>query len=88
MSDTPPNPTNPVIDFRQKKREYIIRRVMQMQRLPPEKIAKLFQFHDFLLYVDEAKKTSGDVDQEILSEYNADIKLIEEKFDELFEIVK
>jgi hypothetical protein len=81
------NPT-PVIDFREKRREYVIRRMIRSQEWPPEEIAQMLQMHEFLLHINKAKNLPEEIDQEILIDFAEDIKVIEEKFDELFEIVK
>ena len=81
MSDTQ------LINFCEKKRELIIKKVLKCNTLPPEAVASMFELHDFLTFIEECVR-GGDIAGENLIEVEAEIGPIREKFDELFEMIK
>ena len=81
-------PRGVVIDFEEKRREYIIKKVVKSQTLAPEDIAHLLQMHEFLLYISDMESLEDGVDKKTLMDLQGDIQVIREKFDELFEMIK
>tara|TARA_Y100000034_G_scaffold113239_1_gene147999 strand:+ start:130 stop:390 length:261 start_codon:yes stop_codon:yes gene_type:complete len=86
MSNT--SHSSKIINFEEKRREFVIRELIKKQIHEPEEIAKLLQMHEFLLYVEDIKIPEENLDKETLGILEEDIKIIREKFDELFEIIK
>ena len=77
-----------VINFEEKRREFVIRELIKKQIHEPEEIVKILQMHEFLLYVEDTNLPEENLDEETLLILEEDIRLIREKFDELFEIIK
>ena len=77
-----------VINFEEKRREFIIRELIKKQSAEPEQIVQILGLHEFLLYIENIKKCEEEIDQEVLEKLKSDIQLVKEKFDELFEIIK
>ena len=86
MSDIPNN--HKVINFQEKRREYIIKEVVKNQIIDPEAIVQLLQMHEFLLYISDMENSEEGIGEETLSDLQDDIQVIKEKFDELFEMIK
>lgn len=77
-----------IINFEERRREYVIRELIRRQIHEPEEIAQLLQFHEFLIYMDAIEDPEETLDEETLSALEGDIQFIREKFNELFEIIK
>jgi hypothetical protein len=86
MSDIPNDCK--VINFQEKRREYIIKEVVKNQIIDPEAMEQLFQAHEFLLHISDMENSEDRPDEETLSDLQDDIQVIKEKFDELFEMIK
>ena len=86
MSNTLHN--SKIINFEEKRREFVIRELIKKQIHEPEEIVQILQMHEFLLYAEDIKNPEESLDEETLLILEEDIKLIREKFDELFEIIK
>ena len=86
MSDIPHD--YKVIDFEEKRREYIIKEIVKNQIIDPENIVQLLQMHEFLLHIATMKNSEEGLAEETLSDLQEDIQVIREKFDELFEMIK
>jgi hypothetical protein len=86
MSSTSRDPK--VINFQERRREFIIRELMKKQIHDPEEIVKILQMHELLLCVQDIKNSEENLDEENLLILEEDIELIREKFDELFEMIK
>ena len=86
MSNTPPKDT--VINFEEKRREYIIREVIKKQIHDPEEIVQMLSMHEFLLFVEDVKSGAEEIDHEAMDKLETDIETVKEKFNELFEIIK
>ena len=77
-----------VINFEEKRREFIIRELIKKQTYEPEEIVQILGMHEFLLYIEDAKNCEEEIDQEALGKLEADIQTVKEKFNELFEMIK
>ena len=86
MSDIPND--HKMINFQEKRREYVIKEVVKNQIIDPDAMVQLLQMHEFLLYISDMKNSEKGLDEETLSDLQEDIQVIEEKFDELFEMIK
>ena len=74
-----------VVDFQQKRREKIIRRVIQSKRFPSDQIENIIKMHEFLTTIDFAIR-GGEMNEETLGKIDGEITVVREKFEELFEI--
>ena len=77
-----------IINFEEKRREFIIRELIKKQSYEPEEIVQILGLHEFLLYVEDVKSCEEEIDQEALEKLESDIESVKEKFNELFEIIK
>ena len=77
-----------VINFEEKRREFIIRELIKRQSYEPEEIVQILSLHEFLLYIEDVKNCEEEFDQEALEKLESDIESVKEKFNELFEIIK
>ena len=77
-----------IINFEEKRREFVIRELIKKQMHEPEEIVKILQMHEFLLYMEDVEKPEENLDEETLLIIEEDVGLIREKFNELFEIIK
>jgi hypothetical protein len=76
-----------VIDFHKKRREIIIERIIEVNRMSREDIESIIKMHTFLSQVDYNIRYNL-IDQETLDKIEDEIRVVREKFNELFEIVK
>ena len=78
---------NNIIDFHEKRRERVIRALIDANRLPRVQIEKIIDMHNFLSDVD-SKTRSETVDKETLANVEDEVVFVREKFNELFEMIK
>ena len=77
-----------IINFEEKRREFVIRELIRKQTCDPEEIVQILGMHEFLLQYEDMKSSAEAADKETLSELESQLQPIKEKFDELFEIIK
>jgi hypothetical protein len=75
-----------IIDFRQRRREKIIRKIIRYGNFPKEQIENIIKMHAFLTQVDHGAR-EGSVSDEQLEKIEEEITIVREKFEELFEMV-
>ena len=74
-----------IIDFAEKKREHILKILLEKDILPPEVLADLMKAHEFLRIID------NDLDlpnEELIVEIESEIRPFREKFEVIFEFMK
>ena len=76
-----------LIDFREKRREKIIRQIIQTGQYPRNQIENIIKMHEFLTTVDLATR-EGEMEDEVLEKIEDEVIAIREKFEELFEMMK
>ena len=76
-----------VVDFQQRRREKIIRKIIQLGRFPKDQIENIIKMHEFLTTIDFAIR-GGEMDIEMLEKIDDEVTVVREKFEELFEMVK
>lgn len=76
-----------VIDFHQKRRELIIKNIIQRGGFPREQIENIIKMHEFLTRIDYAIRNE-EVTSDVLDHVQGEVALVREKFEELFEITK
>jgi hypothetical protein len=75
-----------IIDFRQRRREKIIRKIIRYGNFPKEQIENIIKMHAFLTQVDHGAREES-VSDEQLEKIEEEITIVREKFEELFEMV-
>ena len=75
-----------IIDFRQHRREKIIRKIIRYGSFPKEQVENIIKMHSFLTQVDDGAR-EGSVSDEQLEKIEEEIAIVREKFEELFEMV-
>jgi len=75
-----------IVDFRQHRREKIIRKIICYSDFPKEQIENIIKMHAFLTQVDHGAR-EGSVSDEQLEKIEEEITIVREKFEELFEMV-
>tara|TARA_R110000824_G_scaffold327358_1_gene514225 strand:+ start:501 stop:776 length:276 start_codon:yes stop_codon:yes gene_type:complete len=86
MSTTAPEVNN-IVDFHEKRREHVIRALIETNRLPKEQIEKIIDMHNFLTDVDFRIKNDL-VDKKTITNVEEEVSFVREKFNELFEMIK
>ncbi len=76
-----------VVDFQQRRREKIIRRIIQLRQFPKDQLENIIKMHEFLTTIDFAIR-GGEMDEEMLEKIDGEVTVVREKFEELFEMVK
>jgi hypothetical protein len=76
-----------IIDFQKNRRELVIKKLIEMNRLAPSEIEKLVSMHDFLIQIDY-KMRNDLIDQETFDRIEEEVSFVREKFDDLFEMMK
>ena len=75
-----------IIDFRQHRREKIIRKIIRYGNFPKEQIENIIKMHAFLTQADRGAR-EGSVSDKQLEKIEEEITIVREKFEELFEMV-
>ena len=86
MSTTAPEPVN-IVDFHEKRRDLIIRTIIETDRLSKEQIEKIIEMHSFLTQIDHNIRNNL-VDSKTIKKVEGEIDFVREKFNELFEMIK
>ena len=76
-----------IIDFHQRRRELIIKNIIQTGGFPRDQIENIIKMHEFLTRIDYAARNE-EVTSDVLDNIQEEIVLVREKFEELFEIIK
>lgn len=76
-----------VVDFQQRRREKIIRKIIQLRQFPKDQLENIIKMHEFLTTIDFAIR-GGEMDEEMLEKIDGEVTVVREKFEELFEMVK
>lgn len=76
-----------VVDFQQRRREKIIRKIIQLGRFPKDQIENIIQMHEFLTTIDFAIR-GGEMEEGMLEKIGDEVTVVREKFEELFEMMK
>jgi len=76
-----------VVDFLAKRREMVIRAIIQSDQFPKEQIYNIIQMHEFLSAIDHAEAAEEDFSKNF-EKIEHEVQIVREKFEELFEIVK
>ena len=76
-----------VIDFLAKRREMIIRTIIQTDQFPKEQIYNIIQMHEFLSAIDHDEPAEADFSKKF-EKMEHEVPIVREKFEELCEIVK
>tara|TARA_R110000824_G_scaffold141679_2_gene308461 strand:+ start:167 stop:463 length:297 start_codon:yes stop_codon:yes gene_type:complete len=76
-----------IIDFHQRRREKVIRKIIETGDFPREQIENIIKMHEFLLQIDYGLRNNTMPDSK-LEEIQEEIVVVREKFEELFEMTK
>ena len=76
-----------IIDFHQKRREIIIKKIIQDGGFPREQIENIIKMHEFLTRIDFAVRNGETIDAAV-EDIREEITIMREKFEELFEMIK
>jgi hypothetical protein len=76
-----------VVDFQQRRRQKIIRKIIQLGRFPKDQIENIIQMHEFLTTIDFAIR-GGEMEEGMLEKIGDEVAVVREKFEELFEMMK
>ena len=76
-----------LVDFHQKRREMVIKKIIQFGGFPREQIENIIKMHEFLTRIDYATR-NNEVPQDRVDNIRGEITIVKEKFEELFEMMK
>ena len=76
-----------IIDFHQRRREMVIKKIINTGGFPREQVENIIKMHEFLTRIDYGVR-NGEVTTESADKIQEEIETIREKFEELFEMVK
>ena len=76
-----------IIDFHQRRREMVIKKIINTGGFPREQVENIIKMHEFLTRIDYGVR-NGEVTTESADKIQEEIETIREKFEELFEMIK
>ena len=76
-----------IVDFHQRRREMVIKKIINTSGFPKEQIENIIKMHEFLTRIDYGVR-NGEVTTESADKIQEEIETVREKFEELFEMIK
>ena len=76
-----------IVDFHQRRREMVIKKIINTSGFPKEQIENIIKMHEFLTRIDYGVR-NGEVTTESADKIQGEIEIVREKFEELFEMIK